>query len=112
MPSSFKSSKLSHRIFCTFRSRDNGIFRGVPILLFVGRGWRGGGEGERGETSLLNVSHSHWGLECPEMKIPARLFGGTRFLVGILAAPFKALKSINYESTFPPLFQRFSLKGS
>ena len=66
VPSRYKRSELSNRVFCTFSSRKESICKWFPI------------SNSLGETALVNVSISKWGLKCQRVMLsdmPIKLGG-------------------------------------
>ena len=54
VPGRYKRNKLSNSIFCTFRSRDKGIFQGIPVSRSGGRNWH-----------LVSINPIYW--PCPKI---------------------------------------------
>ena len=53
VPNPYKRSELSNRVFCTFSSRKESIYKWIPTSNSLGE-----------ETALVNVSISKWGFKC------------------------------------------------
>ena len=58
VPSPYKRSELSNRVFCSFSSWKESICKRIPISYSLGE-----------ETALVNVSISKGGLKCPRVVI-------------------------------------------
>ena len=58
VPSPYKRSELSNRVFCSFSSRKESICKWVPISNSLGK-----------EAALVNVSISKGGLKCQRVVI-------------------------------------------
>ena len=94
IPSPYKRSELSNRVFCSLSSRKESICKWIPISNSLGK-----------EAALVNVSISKGGLKCHRVVISdmPNGSGGTRSFVGILAAPFTTFVK-HYDSTISPPF--------
>ena len=58
VPSPYKRSELSNRVFCSFSSRKESICKWIPISNSLGK-----------EAALVNVSISKGGLKCQRVVI-------------------------------------------
>ena len=58
VPSPYKRSELSNRVFCTFSSRKERICKSIPISNILGE-----------ESALVNVSISKGRLKCQRMMV-------------------------------------------
>ena len=98
VPSPYKGSELSNRVFCSFSSRKERICKWIPISSSLGE-----------EAALVNISISKGGLKCQRVVISDMPNWGDKVIRRYTDCTLQAFVK-HYDSTiFPPFFQRFPL---
>ena len=98
VPSPYKRSELSNRVFCSFSSRKESICKWIPISNSLGK-----------EAALVNVSISKGGLKCQRVVISDMPNWGDKVIRRYTGCTLQTFVK-HYDSTIsPPFFQRFPL---
>ena len=96
VPSPYKRSELSNRVFCSFSSRKESICKWIPISNSLGK-----------EAALVNVSISKGGLKCQRVVISDMPNWGDKVIRRYTGCTLQTFVK-HYDSTIsPPFFQRF-----
>ena len=98
VPSPYKRSELSNRVFCSFSSRKESICKWIPISNSLGK-----------EAALVNVTISKGGLKCQRVVISDMPNWGDKVIRRYTGCTLQTFVK-HYDSTIsPPFFQRFPL---
>ena len=98
VPSPYKRSELTNRVFCSFNSRKESICKWIPISNSLGK-----------EAALVNVSISKGSLKCQIVVISDMPNWGDKVIRRYTGCTLQTFVK-HYDSTIsPPLFQRFPL---
>ena len=95
-PSPYKRNELSNRVFCTFSSRKERIWKWIPISNSLGE-----------ETALVNVSISKGGLKCQRVMPSDKPNWGDKVIRRYTGCTLQTFVK-HYDSTISPLFFRDS----
>ena len=98
VPSPYKRSELSNRVFCSFSSRKESICKWIPISNSLGK-----------EAALVNVSISKGGLKWQRVVISDMPNWWNKVIRRYTGCTLQTFVK-HYDSTIsPPFFQRFPL---
>ena len=92
VPSPYKRSELSNRVFCSFRSRKESICKWIPISNSLGK-----------EAALVNVSISKGGLKCQRVVISDMPNWGDKVIRRYTGCTLQTFVK-HYDSTISPPF--------
>ena len=98
VPSSYKRSELTNRVFWSFSSRKESICKWIPISNSLGE-----------ETALVNVSISKGGLKCQRVVISNMPNWGDKVIYRYTGCTLQTFVTHHDSTIFPASFLRFPL---